>query len=541
MIASESVGVDREGGSLPWCKIMPLIRYYRAGLTGRPPGRGTAGAGPRPGLLDWGRLYLPEHFRLPCSEMHRWLAEWLDRMVYERGVKINVLGPRGGAKSTLGTLAFPLRAALEQREAYVWVVSDTAHQAHAHLENLKAELVENALLAADYPEAVGCGPVWRNGAIVLRNGVGIEAFGTGQRVRGRRRRASRPTLIICDDLQNDGHMLSALLREGSRTWFHGTLLKAGTPQTNVINLATALHQEALAVELHRTPGWTSRIFRAIQSWPEDLALWQQWEAIYADAENPAARDDARRFYEEHRAAMDAGAVVLWPELEDLYTLMRLRAESGRTAFEREKQNSPINPELCEWPESYFDQRMWFDEWPRRLRVKVLALDPSKGADARRGDFSAFVRLGVDPQGLLYVAADLQRRPVPQIIADGVEHFRQFQPDAFGVESNQFQELLGDEFQAEFQRQGLLGVRPFLLRNDVAKQVRIRRLGPYLAARRLRMKAGCGSTRLLVEQLQQFPLGDHDDGPDALEMAVRLASQMLDLPPDDGLGSRLVTG
>ena len=82
------------------------------------------------------------------------------------------------------------------------------HQAPGlrHLENLKAELLSNERLAKDFPEVVGRGLVWRNNLIVLRNGVTIEALGTGQRLRGRRRRQHRPSLIICDDLQNDGHM-----------------------------------------------------------------------------------------------------------------------------------------------------------------------------------------------------------------------------------------------------------------------------------------------------------------------------------------------
>jgi hypothetical protein len=45
------------------------------------------------------------------------------------------------------------------------------------------------------------------------------------------------------------------------------------------------------------------------------------------------------------------------------------------------------------------------------------------------------------------------------------------------------------------------------------------------------KAVVGGGRLLVEQLRDFPCGDHDDGPDALEMAVRLAYQQM-RPPDD---------
>jgi predicted phage terminase large subunit-like protein len=293
-----------------------------------------------------------------------------------------------------------------------------------------------------------------------------------------------------------------------------------------VNLATALHREALAMELNATPGWTSRVFQAIERWPDRMDLWDQWERIYADLDRGDARQAARDFYDAHCSAMDAGAVLLWPEEEDLYTLMCMRIEGGRTAFEREKQNVPINPELCEWPEVYFDKLEWFETWPERLRVKTMALDPSKGVDGRRGDYSAFVMAGVDEQGNIYLEADLVRRPTPQIVADGVELYRRFQPDAFGVEANQFQDLLGEALTVEFRRQGLLAVTPWSLVNQVNKQVRIRRLGPYLAQHRLRFKANSPATRLLVEQLREFPIADHDDGPDAAEMAIRLAAELL---------------
>jgi predicted phage terminase large subunit-like protein len=493
-------------------------------------------------LLAWGAKYLLAHFSRPPSNMHRWLARKIDTMRNTRGMKINLLGPRGGAKSTIGTLAFPLREVVEGREPYIWIVSDTKHQACVHLENIKTELLENSLLAEDYPQAAGRGRVWRNNAIVLRNGATIEAFGTGQRIRGRRRREHRPTLIICDDLQNDGHILSAVQRGHSRDWFHGMLMKAGTTRTNVVNLATALHREALAMELHETPGWTSRIFKAVMGWPENMSLWHEWESIYVDIANPHYKTAARKLYEHNREEMDRGATLLWPEEEDLYSLMCMRAEGGHTAFEREKQNSPINPDLCEWPESYFDESIWFDDWPAQLVVKTLALDPSKGGDARRGDYSAFVMLGVDRQGSVYIEADLKRRPTPQIVADGVELYRRFRPDIFGVEANQFQDLLAGEFEAEFRRQGILGARPWPVENRTNKLVRIRRLGPYLSSRRLRFKNDSPATRLLVEQLQEFPIGDHDDGPDAAEMALRLAAELLaGRGAKDALGDRLPVG
>jgi predicted phage terminase large subunit-like protein len=151
-------------------------------------------------------------------------------------------------------------------------------------------------------------------------------------------------------------------------------------------------------------------------------------------------------------------------------------------------------------------------------------------------------LGVDRQGVLYLEADLARRSTSQMIADGVALYRRFQPDAFGIEANQFQELLGAELEAEFRRQGVLGARPWLVDNRVNKLVRIRRLGPYLAGHRLRFKSDSPSTRLLVEQLRTFPVGDHDDGPDAAEMAIRLAAELLEgRAAPDGLGSRLNVG
>jgi hypothetical protein len=83
------------------------------------------------------------------------MAKELDGMFDTRNAKLNVLGPRGAAKSTLGTLAFPLRAAVEGREPYIWIVSDTMYQARQHLENLKRELLDNPILAQAYPQSVG--------------------------------------------------------------------------------------------------------------------------------------------------------------------------------------------------------------------------------------------------------------------------------------------------------------------------------------------------------------------------------------------------
>ena len=521
-------------------------------------------------LLEWGRRYLSDYFTRPPSAMHRWLATQMAAMQTARGTKLNCVGPRGSAKSTLGTLAYPLRAALEGTEQYIWIVSDTTPQAEALLDHLRQELESNEALAADYGHAVGRGRVWRHNRLVLRNDVCIDALSSGQRVRGRRYRQHRPSLVICDDLQNDQQMESPRKRLKSRQWFQSALLKAGNKQTNFINLATALHREALAMELTRKPGWTSRTFAAIERWPDDMLLWEEWEAIYcgvgsntsqrepvaelvrvpingnagiltnsATVRNASdARQAAREFYEIHRTQMDAGAVLLWPEEEDLYTLMCMRAEGGREAFSREKQSSPLNPEQCEWPESYFDEHIWFDHWPERM-LKTIALDPSKGASDRPSDYSALVMLGIDVHDVLYVEAELGRYDAAELVAVAAEWYRQFRPHALGIESNQCQHLFAELLKQELMRQRLLVTEPELIDNHLNKRLRIRRLTHFLAARRIRFKRHSPSTQLLVNQLRDFPIGDHDDGPDALEMATRLAGNWLTAQRyNDGLGSRL---
>lgn len=477
-------------------------------------------------LGAWGRSFLPHYFSRPPSRFHRWLSDRLTGLHRRRGTKIAQVAPRGSAKSTWSALTYPLRCAVEALEPYIMLISDTYGQACGHLQAMKSELEDNAALADAYPDACGVGPVWRDSHIRLRNGVVIEALGTGSRIRGRRNRNERPSLIILDDPENDEHITSALQRERTWNWFTRAAANAGTPETNVLALGTALHRDCLVLRFGRTAGWEAHTFRAIEKWPDRMDLWEQWTRIFTDHISPAHEAEAHAYYKSHRALMDAGAELLWPERESLYALMSLRATIGAPAFESEKQGNPVNPEACEWPADYFDgPGFWFEQWPDNLLVKVLSLDPSKGKDANRGDYAARVRIGVDRDLTVYVEADLKRQPVPQLVAESVEDVRLFKPDGFAVEVNQFQELLASEMQRVAKEQQvhlpLYGVN-----NLVNKLVRIRRLGTYLAQRKLRFKSRSPGTALLVQQLKDFPVGDHDDGPDALEQGVQTVCEIL---------------
>lgn len=140
-------------------------------------------------------------------------------------------------------------------------------------------------------------------------------------------------------------------------------------------------------------------------------------------------------------------------------------------------------------------------------------------------------LAVGLDGTLYVDADLAIRNTSVIVDDALMIQRRFQPHGFAVETNQFQSLLADEMWRRANESGL-HMPIFGFNNLVNKLVRIRSLTQYLAMGKMRFKGDSPGARLLVEQLRDFPLADHDDGPDALEMAIRTAAHLLSEPAYD---------
>lgn len=205
-------------------------------------------------------------------------------------------------------------------------------------------------------------------------------------------------------------------------------------------------------------------------------------------------------------------------LQDRYAPQWARQELGGEFVEIEGS---------EFPAKWFGDHAWFERWPieERMILKTMALDPSKGRSDRVGDYQACVKLAIDQTDTLYVQARMRRNPIDQMVADCVDEYRGFRPHAFGVEGNAWQDLLAPDFKEEFSRQSVLAPDVFLMNNHVNKQVRIRRLAGYLSTGRIKFLLNCPETRLLVDQLLDFPVGAHDDGPDALEMAIRLAEQL----------------
>jgi predicted phage terminase large subunit-like protein len=482
-------------------------------------------AGEPVSLQGWAKRYLPHYISEQSCNFHGELFAELNTMRDERGQRLLVIAPRGSAKSTCTSVVFALHAICEGYEPYIVLGAESADQARHNLTSIKHELVHNPLIAQDYPNAVGhsSGRTWNDGSIISRNGVMVDALGSRQNIRGRRKGEQRPTLIVMDDPDSDDSIYSEAIRERVKDRFFASWMKAGEPATNVVVIGTLVHQECLVSHLRTMPGWRGKhIYRSVISWPDRMDLWEDWERLYHDDEAAA-----QRFYEAHEAELLEGAEVLWPAREPLLALMKTRAQDGVASFAREKQNEPLPPEGTRFDSRWFEgEDLWWDELPivkAQPAAAFAVLDPATGKHKTRGDYPAIVWCWfLKGDRHLYIDADIERRPMPQTIEVSVRLAAEHRFNMMGCEANGFQTVFAGNLQDAMVGAGyVIPVQP--IDNRENKFQRIDRLGPFLQSRNFKFKRGSRGAARLVRQLQHYsnPAVDKLDGPDALEMLVRL--------------------
>ncbi len=513
-------------------------------------------------LKDWGAKFVPHYFFRSYSLLHITLSSVFTRLRKERGQKINIIAPRGNAKTTWTKTAI-LDAITSGREKYIIIISDTGDQAEKILEAVKTELEANLKLRQQYPLACVKGGEWNTDRIETGNGVMIEALGTGKKVRGRTYKQYRPTMVVLDDPQNDEDIRSPTSRVNQMEWLVKALLPCGDPDTNFIVIGTMLHRECIVGQLEKDPAFETIRFSSILEghWPTRMDMWDTWEQLWlgsemkVDGNGVAKRDTSRAeaYYLTHKEELEVGAQVLWPEMEPLYALMKMRA--GRhPAFASEKQNNPRDPSKATFPEEWFENT-GYDQNELNLRLsreKHLTVgygDPAKGGETKKHDYSAFVTLHVfEGESTAYVEIDMQKIPVSLWVRAIVEMYKLRKHTMIGIEDAGFQELIAENLHQEILEQKLYDFNALPMPNGGDhKNSRISRLAIWLQRKFFRFQKHCPMTAILIQQFLDFPEGDHDDGPDALEGALRLLTMassgadniVTEGHMSDGLGETLI--
>lgn len=486
--------------------------------------------------------------------MHIDISQEFGKMLKSKdGEKLVLAAPRGNAKTTF-LLAFILYCICYGKKRFIIYITSTAELANTFLGDLKAELEDNPRIRADYPDVAGRGPHWLKNVIITNNGIRVQPLGAGKKIRGRKHRQYRPDLVMVDDFEDDEHIRNKDQRDKNYNWLTKAVLNVGGPgvKTDFVCSGTLLHFDSVVSRLldaKQSPGWNGKVYKAVMSWSERKDLWDKWEEIYTNwrLSSVERKVGALAFFEENRRDMLEGTEVLWPEGEPYYDLMCQRVDKGPAAFQSEKQNEPIDPSSCEFPEEWFT---WFDEveengttWlvpDLRERVKLSecdiygACDPSKGKADKHGDPSAIITLAAWPSQNLpnfegryscfFILDAIISWIHPHDIEERIlELHKRRKYERFGYESVQFQELHADSLQERSlkdQRAESLRVVKLLPKTD--KKLRIQKMGPYIYAKKLVFARNLST---LYDQFRYFPQHAHDDGPDAVELALETIGEI----------------
>lgn len=283
--------------------------------------------------------YLPHYFELEPAEFHPELIATLDDFNEKF---LEIVGYRGSAKSTLGSLALILYAALEHPELYPFIIpcADTGTQAALNIANIKYELDNNALLKQDYghiaqrklnepnPDpTLESDEEWQAKNMLLSNGVRILARSRGQKVRGFRHRQHRPKLIVIDDAEDLEWVRTKENRDKTERWLRGEIIPAlDETAGRLIVIGNWLHADALMARLKKDPTFKLLEYPLIKDgritwlgkYPNQAAIDAQKQKVGANAfmreyllkvvpeDGAVVKEEWLRYYDTPPANLDQG-------------------------------------------------------------------------------------------------------------------------------------------------------------------------------------------------------------------------------------------
>ena len=462
---------------------------------------------PRDNLLAFTAYTKPDY---RANWHHRLLASLLDRVAAGDCQRLMVFMPPQHGKSELVSRRFPAFLLGRDRDLRLIAASHT----HDLAVNLNRD-VQRIITAAAYRQifktalrgrrraaAAGVEPRRTLDLFEIAGHRGsLRSAGVGNAIAG----SSADGAIIDDPFGKREDADSPARRQRVWDWFANDLSPRLSTDGWIVLTHTRWHRDDLA----------GRLLRKMA----DRAA-EQWEVLCLPAVRGAGPGDVR----DPRGPGEA----LWPAFKSAEALEIIRRQDAR-AFAALYQQDPAEASAAEWAPELFGPWIWVppEKWPQTLEARTVCVDASKGRSDRQGDYCAIVFMGIGTDRLLYVDALIERIPLDQIVRKTLVFCDKWRPQFVGIEAEQFQELLIHEFRRQCGER--LNVRWPLYQmttHGVPKAARIRQLSQYVINRELRFRADSPGCRLLVDQLMDFPLAEHDDGPDALEMCTRLPLEVL---------------
>jgi predicted phage terminase large subunit-like protein len=434
----------------------------------------------------FGSVFLPSRFYRPWGDIHK---EFFTALDDDRNRFTVIAAPRGFGKTTIDSVAFPLRKILFQQCRFVVLFSCTHAMAAQNVKNLGRELAGNQDIKAVFGELQG--PIWSlgRGHLETTTGITIVAKGANQQTRGLLEGESRPDLVIIDDLEDSepfrlGDPTNYLVK--IKDWFYADLMGAlANEGVRVVYVGTVLHENSLLEELLNDPEWAS----------VRLELCD---------------DELRTNYP---------AFMTTEQVKTLYAKFEGRGMAD--VFAREYRNRPISKEHAVFKQRFF--KRWSDEdSPFAIADldKVVIVDPAKTANTRSA-YTAIVGWGYDQKtGRLYLLSCINERMHPEeIVEQTCNMAMQLGTHNIAVEVTSLHEFITYPFNAVLAKRGLPPIIELQARGN--KLERIRQLAPFYRTGVVYHHPQDDISASLEAQLLSFPRSKWLDVADASAYLIEL--------------------
>lgn len=308
---------------------------------------------------DFGRFcktYFPGVFPKPWSVVHQYLIDLIS-MVVLSGALLAIGIPRGWGKTSLCVRAV-IWAVAYRHHVFVVLIAASNDGAKQLIADIRDELEQNPLLAADFPELTlpirALEGVNQRGKAQLSQGQRTKVFASdyelrlgnigsrfgavivaggimSSRIRGLRRVVTdedaaeavvmRPTLGLADDVQTEASAASERSIYRRERVIQAALpgLPGAGEAWSCLATYTVIEPDDLAdrhLSRDRHPDWHGVRYSALESLPSDEAmeLWHEWNQVREAclrADQPL--DEAHQFYRKNKKAMRDGVKVVWED------------------------------------------------------------------------------------------------------------------------------------------------------------------------------------------------------------------------------------
>lgn len=445
-----------------------------------------------------------------------------------------IAAPRGHAKTQVFSVILALHELCYRKRHYVLVLSETDSLSKKIIASIASQLKYNEKLRQDFGELLS--PIANKNvkdneeAFITATNVLVEASSAGKSLRGKSHLSYRPDLVLADDLSSMNNEGTEAQRLKLIDWWNSVIMPLPAKNAAIVFVGTKVTATGLLAHLLDRRDFDKVFHRAIIDPPANPQLWQDYVHLYVKEDDFRVVDE---FYETHRAELEEGIVLAWPNRWTYRELMHVKVNVGARSFASEYMNESFSEdEQLFRVEEYEYYRSVNSSGQativykdRHIPVKSLRLTGAWDvamAQSQRSALNAFVTIGKeDKTGLIFVIDVYASREYPSdFIRAIMERVDVYGHDKVIVEGIGAYADFGRQLQEQMRIAGLLSTRIETVRTHgkLSKAQRIEMLEPMFANQTLILNV---QHTVLLDQLRNYIPGTHSlvDAIDALQMAV----------------------